>query len=95
MKVSAKKQSGRCRPPVAATPAAQLVANHVMGLYELAAIKLSSETPAFNEAQLAIDAMAAVLDAVGPRLGDDRTPLEEGLNQLKMAFVELKSRGEG
>ena len=80
---------------IAATPAAQLVANHVMGLYELAAIKLSSETPAFNEAQLAIDAMAAVLEAVGPRLGDDRTPLEEGLTQLKMAFVELKNRGEG
>ena len=39
--------------------------------------------------------MAAVLDAVGPRLGDDRTPLEEGLAQLKMAFVELKNRGEG
>ena len=80
---------------IAATPAAQLVANHVMGLYELAAIKLSSETPAFAEAQLAIDAMGAVLDAVGPRLGDDRTPLEEGLTQLKMAFVELKNRGEG
>jgi len=80
---------------IAATPAAQLVANHLMGLYELAAIKLSAEPPAFNEAQLAIDSLAAVLDAVGPRLGDDRTPLTEALNQLKMAFVELKNRGEG
>jgi hypothetical protein len=87
-------QMAEVQRQIAATPAAQLVANHLMGLYELAAIKLSSEPPAFNEAQLAIDAMAAVLDAVGPRLGDDRTPLTEGLSQLKLAFVELKNRGE-
>lgn len=80
---------------IAATPAAQLVGNHAMGFYELAAIKLGQEPPQFVEAQIAIDALAAVLDAVGDRLGDDQAALRQGLQQLQMAFVELKRRAEG
>jgi hypothetical protein len=79
---------------IASTPAAQLVANHAMGMYELAAIKLSQEPPRFAEAQLAIDAMAAVLDATADRIGEDAIPLRQGLTQLQLAFVELKNRGE-
>jgi hypothetical protein len=79
---------------IASTPAAQLVANHAMGMYELAAIKLSQEPPRFAEAQLAIDAMAAVLDATADRIGEDAVALRQGLNQLQLAFVELKNRGE-
>ena len=39
-------------------PAEVVVVNHVMGLYELAAIHLSSDTPDLVSAALAIDAMA-------------------------------------
>ena len=84
-------QMAEVQRQIAATPAAQLVANHLMGLYELAAIKLSSEPPAFNEAQLAIDAMAAVVEAVGDRLGENAEPLRQALNQIQMAFVQRKS----
>jgi len=80
---------------IAATPAAQLVANHAMGLYELAAIKLSQEPPLFAEAQLAIDVLQAMIDTVGDRLGDDAAPLKQGLSQLQMAFVELRRRETG
>ena len=80
---------------IATTPAAQLAANHAMGLYELAAIKLSQEPPLFAEAQLAIDLMQAMLDAAGDRLGDDTAPLKQGLTQLQMAFVELRRREAG
>jgi hypothetical protein len=80
---------------IATTPAAQLAANHAMGLYELAAIKLSQEPPLFTEAQLAIDLMAAMLEAAGDRLGDDTAPLKQGLTQLQMAFVELRRRESG
>jgi hypothetical protein len=79
---------------IAATPASQLVANHAMGLYELAAIKLAQDPPRFVEAQLAIDAMAAVLDATAERMGQDAVPLRQGLTQLQLAFVELKNRGD-
>jgi hypothetical protein len=88
------REMAQVQQQIAGTPAGQLVANHAMGLYELAAIKLSTEPPLFVEAQLAIDAMAALLDAVGPRLGDDQAPLRQGLDQLQMAYVELKSRGD-
>ncbi len=88
------REMAQVQQQIAATPAGQLVANHAMGMYELAAIKLSAEPPLFAEAQLAIDAMSAVLDAVGSRLGDDLAPLRQGLDQLQMAFVELKTRGD-
>ncbi len=76
---------------VLATPAAVVVANHAMALFELAALYLSPEPPQLDDAQVAIDAMAAVIEAVGPRFGPNERPLREGLAQLRMAFVEAKS----
>ncbi len=76
---------------VLSTPAAVVVANHAMALFELAALYLSPEPPQLDDAQVAIDAMAAVIDAVGPRFGPNERPLREGLAQLRMAFVEAKS----
>jgi len=76
-------------------PAAQVVTNHIAGFYELAALHLSQDQPRFDEAQLAIDAMAAVVDAVGSRLGENEGPLRDALNQLQMAFVQRKSDAAG
>lgn len=75
---------------IAATPAAQLVANHAMGLFELAAIKLQQQPPQLAEAQLAIDAMAALLPVIADRLHpeDDRA-LQDGLAQLQLAYVSV------
>src|SRR6185436_3560639 len=39
------REMAQVQQQIAETPAAQLVANHAMGLYELAAIKLSAEPP--------------------------------------------------
>jgi hypothetical protein len=75
---------------IVAAPAAQLVANHVVGFYELAMIHLGQPRPRFDEAQLAIDAMAAVLDAVGPRLGEDGQALAQALTQARVAFVQRR-----
>jgi len=75
---------------VLATPAVVVVANHAMALFELAALYLSAEPPKLDDAQVAIDAMAAVVDAVGARFGPNERPLREGLAQLRMAFVEAK-----
>ncbi|HVF12945.1 MAG TPA: hypothetical protein VM942_00025 [Acidimicrobiales bacterium] len=76
---------------VLATPAVVVVANHCMALFELAALYLSPEPPRLADAQAAIDAMAAVIEAVGPRFGPNEKPLREALAQLRMAFVEAKS----
>ena len=63
------------RRRLAEVPAAQVVANHAMGLFELGAIHLSRQPPDLGEASVAIDAMAAVVDAVGDRLGPNASVL--------------------
>ncbi len=73
-------------------PASAVVANHAMGLFELAALHLSQPTPNFAEAGLAIDAMAAIVDGLGDRLDDAVPTLQEGLQQLRMTYVQLKQQ---
>lgn len=82
---------------ILATPVAQLVANHVVGFYELAAIHLGQPEPDLAAAKLAIDAMAAVLDVAEARLGEDGLALRQALTQLQLAFVNLSAEqgGEG
>jgi hypothetical protein len=75
---------------LAAMPAAEVVANHAMGLYELAAIHLSQPTPQLEDASIAIDAMQALVDAVGRRFGENERVLREALSNLQMAYVKLK-----
>ncbi|MEQ8839717.1 MAG: hypothetical protein RIB98_01940 [Acidimicrobiales bacterium] len=74
------------------TPAAMIVANHGMGLYELAALHLSQETPNFSEATVAIDGLAAIVEKLQGRLGEAEATLVEALDQLRMVFVQLKSQ---
>jgi hypothetical protein len=58
-------------------------------------IHLGQPQPRFDEAQLAIDAMEAVLERVGGRLGDDGAALREALRQAQLAFVQRKSETAG
>ena len=74
------------------TPAAVVVTNHCIGLLELAALHLGQDPPHLSEAQVAIDAMAGILDAVGPRMGENDAPLRQALTQIRMAFVEAKTQ---
>jgi hypothetical protein len=80
------------RRQLASVPAAVVVSNHVMGLYELAAIHLSQEPPNFAEAQVAIDAMGAVVEGMPGRLGENEPTLKDALGQLRLAFVQLRER---
>ena len=50
----AAAEMAEVRRQLAQVPAVQVVANHIMGLYELAAIHLSQAPPQFSEATLAI-----------------------------------------
>ena len=74
-------------------PAAVVVANHAMGIYELAAIHLTAETPKLAEASVAIDALAALVDGLPGRLGDSEPTLREALAQLRAAYLEVRNRG--
>jgi hypothetical protein len=78
---------------VASTPAAVVVANHAVGLFQLAAIHLNRQPPNLAEGRLAIDAMAALVEGMAGRLGDEEQALRDGLGQLQMAFVQLSGGG--
>lgn len=79
------------RDQLSQVPAAVVIANHAMGCYELAAIHLSNEPPRLDDAQLAIDAFAAILGAIEGRLGPDEATLQDALAQLRLAFVQVKA----
>ena len=61
-----------------------------MGLYELAAIHLSASPPDLVQAALAIDAVACLVDGLGDRLGDEAPTMRDALNNIRLAFVQIK-----
>ena len=75
---------------LAEVPAEVVVLNHAMGLYELAAIHLSSTPPKLPEAALAIDAVACLVEGLGDRLGPDAATLRDALANIQMAFVQVR-----
>lgn len=77
------------REQLSQTPAALVVANHAIGLFQLAAIHLDQETPNLEDARLAIDALAALVDGLKGRLGEEEEALRDALAQLQLAFVEV------
>ena len=75
------------------TPASVIIANHAIGLFQLAALHLNQQPPNFVDAQLAIDALGAIVEGLGNRLGPDQDPLRDALAQIRLAFVQIKSAG--
>jgi hypothetical protein len=75
---------------LAKTPASVVVANHAVGLFQLAAIHLNQRPPNLEDGRLAIDAMAALVDGLAGRLGEDEASLRDALSQVRMAFVALQ-----
>jgi hypothetical protein len=78
------------------TPVIEHIGGHAMALFELAALHLEREAatggeeqPDLAEASLAIDAMAALVEGLGDRLEPYRGQLENAVNELRMAFVQL------
>jgi hypothetical protein len=67
------------------------VANHAYGLFELAALHLSSSPPHFPQARLAIDALGALVEGLGDRLGEVEAPLGEALAQIRLAYVQISA----
>ena len=66
-----------------------VISNHCYGLFELAAVYLAAVPAKLSEAQLAIDALAAVVEGLGERLAPASEELAEGLAQLHLAYVQI------
>jgi hypothetical protein len=71
-----------------ATPIEQLITQHIIGLRELAILHLQQPQPNYAAAQAAIDAIAGIVESVGPRLGELHEPLRQDVQQLQLAFVQ-------
>jgi two-component system response regulator PilR (NtrC family) len=80
------------RSRLAEVPAEVVVTNHVMGLYELAAIHLSAVPPNLAAAALAIDAVGHLVEGLGDRLGEDAGTMRDALANIRIAFVSVKSQ---
>lgn len=77
---------------LAATPVADIVANHAIGLWQLAVLHLGlggDVVPDIAQAALALDAMAALVEGLGDRLGEHAGALRDALAQLRLAFVQV------
>jgi hypothetical protein len=77
------------REQLAQTPASLVVANHAIGLFQLAAIHLDREPPNLDDARLAIDALSALVDGLQGRLGEEEPTLRDALAQLRLAYVQV------
>ncbi len=82
----------QARARLAEVPPEVVIVNHAMGLYELAAIHLSSEPPRLAEAALSIDAFACLVEGLAGRLGPEAATLQDALSQIRLAFVQIKGK---
>src|SRR3546814_12580025 len=90
-----QEEMAQVREQLLGAPASVVLANHAMGMYELAAIHLTATEPKLTEAVLAIDALNALVTSLEGRLGEAEPTLREALGQLRAAYPEVKGRTEG
>lgn len=74
---------------IADTPSFEWVVNAAVTLANVAATKL--ELGAGADAQLAIDALAGLVNSVGPRMQQAESPLRQTLAQLQLAYAQRLS----
>ncbi|MEZ5323005.1 MAG: hypothetical protein R2698_13210 [Microthrixaceae bacterium] len=82
----------RVRQEMLSVPAVDVIANHLMGIFELGAIHLGQNPPNFAEATAAIEAISGVLERLGHRFGENESVLRQALSQLQLTFVQLKDQ---
>jgi Domain of unknown function (DUF1844) len=80
---------------LAETPVELVIANHAFGLFELAALHLSLQPPQLRQARVAIDALGALVEGMAGKLGEYERQLVEGLANLRMAYVQIRSVAQG
>ena len=92
----------RARAELASVPVTDIVANHAVGLWQLAVLHLMPDPdpeglpapPRLEEARLAIDALGALVDGLGERLAPHDETLRDALSQLRLAYVQVAGGGD-
>jgi len=89
-----EQQLREAQEQLLSVPASQIVANHVIGLFELAALHLRVDPPDLEEARLPIDAMGVLVEQLGDQLPEHQT-LTAALHQIRLAYVEVQNQAQG
>jgi hypothetical protein len=81
------------------TPVIDVLANHALGIWQLALVHLGVVTPPDDEgrtpapdlpaAGVAIDALTALVDGLGSRFGEHEAVLREALTTAQALYVEV------
>ncbi len=89
-KTSSEEEAiARLRKELADAPVEVVLANHAAGIFELATIYMSNNPPKLPQAQLAIDALGALLGGLKGRLGEAEKTMEDALAQIRIAYVQM------
>ncbi|MDA8276633.1 MAG: hypothetical protein M0Z45_00310 [Actinomycetota bacterium] len=88
-----EEEMDRIRDEIRSSDPELIIANHCYGLFELAAIHLTSNPPNLYASAMAIDALGAVISALDDRLTTTKNDLSDALAQIRLAFVQLSSIG--
>jgi hypothetical protein len=79
-------EAQRMAEEIARTPSLDWVVNTAVTLANVAGTKIQMGDP--EDARLAIDALAGLLEVTGARLLDAEAPLRQTLAQLQLMFAE-------
>ncbi|MGH2790979.1 MAG: hypothetical protein ACRDJ0_08360 [Actinomycetota bacterium] len=82
-----EEEARRMAEEMARIPSVEWVINVSVTLANAAGTKLNAGLA--DDAGLAIDALAALVEKVGPQLGDAEAPLRQTLAQLQMAYAQM------
>jgi hypothetical protein len=88
-----EEEARRMAEEMARIPSIEWVINVAVTLANAAGTKLNEGLR--EDGGLAIDALAAILEKVGDRLGEAEAPLKQTLAQLQMAFARMATKPEG
>jgi len=82
-----EQEARRMSEEMSQIPSLEWVINVAVTLANAAGTKLN--TGRWDDAGLAIDALSAIIEKVGSRMGEAETPLRQTLAQLQMAYAQM------
>ena len=82
------KEMAEARAQLLEAEVATVIANHALGIYELAAIHITADNPDMVEARLAVDALGVLVEGLEGRLGDGEPTLVDALANIKIGYVQ-------
>lgn len=88
-----EEEARRMSEEMAQIPSLEWVINVAVTLANAAGTKLNAGHR--DDAGLAIDALTAIVEKVGPRLGEAEAPLRQTLAQLQMAYAQMATKPGG